>query len=56
MSGRVFLDSNVLLYAFKLDDSRSKTTTRLLSEGPSLGVQTLNEFVNVARRKLAFRS
>jgi predicted nucleic acid-binding protein len=53
MNDRVFLDSNVVLYAFRLDDPRNKTAARLLAAGATLGVQTLNEFVNVARRKLA---
>jgi predicted nucleic acid-binding protein len=47
-----FLDSNVLVYAFT-DDPRTATARTLLARGCTIGVQGLNEFVNVARRKLA---
>ena len=47
-----FLDSNVLVYAFT-DDPRTATARTLLVRGCTIGVQGLNEFVNVARRKLA---
>jgi predicted nucleic acid-binding protein len=46
-----FLDSNVLVYAFT-DDSRTATARTLLARGCTISVQGLNEFVNVARRKL----
>jgi predicted nucleic acid-binding protein len=47
-----FLDTNVLVYAFS-DDARSAQAEALLAEGCASGVQALNEFANVARRKLA---
>ncbi len=47
-----FLDTNVLVYAFS-DDARSARAEALLAEGCASGVQALNEFANVARRKLA---
>lgn len=47
-----FLDTNVLVYAFS-DDARSVRAEALLAEGCASGVQALNEFANVARRKLA---
>ncbi|GAB4526064.1 MAG: PIN domain-containing protein [Amphiplicatus sp.] len=47
-----FLDSNILVYAFT-DDPRSERALALIEQGPLIGVQTLNEFANVARRKLA---
>jgi predicted nucleic acid-binding protein len=53
MNDRPFLDSNIILYAFKMDDPRNQTAARLLAVGATVGVQTLNEFVNVASRKLA---
>jgi predicted nucleic acid-binding protein len=53
MNNRPFLDSNIILYAFKMDDPRNQTAARLLAVGATVGVQTLNEFVNVASRKLA---
>ncbi len=50
---KVFLDSNVIVYAFT-DDRRSVVAEGLLASGGDLSVQVLNEFANVARRKLAF--
>lgn len=48
---REFLDTNVLLYAFT-SDPRAEKAQELLAHGCSAGVQGLNEFANVARRKL----
>jgi predicted nucleic acid-binding protein len=50
--GRVFFDTNVLVYAFTRDDPRWVSARALLSQGGVVGVQALNEFVAVARRKL----
>jgi predicted nucleic acid-binding protein len=47
----VFLDSNVLIYAYS-DDKRAEQSRDLLDREYTLGVQTLNEFAYVARRKL----
>jgi predicted nucleic acid-binding protein len=46
-----FLDSNVLVYAFT-DDPRTAAARALLERGCTISVQGLNEFTNVARRKL----
>lgn len=46
-----FLDSNVLVYAFTTD-ARAEAARGLLARGPLIGVQCLNEFAHVARRKL----
>jgi predicted nucleic acid-binding protein len=46
-----FLDSNVLVYAFTAD-RRAAAAQDLLARGCAAGVQGLNEFANVARRKL----
>jgi predicted nucleic acid-binding protein len=46
-----FLDSNVLVYAFTADP-RAVTAQTLLERGAVVSVQGLNEFANVARRKL----
>jgi len=46
-----FLDSNVLVYAFT-SDPRAARAQELLGRGCTVGVQGLNEFANVARRKL----
>jgi predicted nucleic acid-binding protein len=50
MPGR-FVDSNVLIYAFTTD-ARAATAQAVLERGCATGVQGLNEFTNVARRKL----
>jgi predicted nucleic acid-binding protein len=50
---KAFFDTNVLLYAFTKNDPRSVIAERLLVRGGVIGVQTLNEFVAVAVRKLA---
>ena len=46
-----FLDSNVVVYAFS-DDPKAERAQALLHSGKAIGVQTLNEFANVSRRKL----
>jgi len=52
MSDKPFLDTNVVLYAFRQGDARSQRAENLLAAEGTLSVQVLNEFVNVARRKL----
>ncbi len=52
MSAKAFIDTNILIYAFALDDPRSEKAEALLSAGGTISVQVLNEFVNVSRRKL----
>ena len=42
----------MLIYALALDDPRAERAEALLFEGGVVGVQVLNEFVAVARRKL----
>jgi predicted nucleic acid-binding protein len=50
-----FLDTNILVYAFAADDPRSARAEALMAEGGFIGVQVLNEFTNVARRKLRWQ-
>jgi len=52
MNDKPFLDTNVLLYAFRGDDARSQTAEALLAAGGIISVQILNEFAAVARGKL----
>jgi len=52
MNDKPFFDTNVILYAFRQDDTRSQVAETLLVTGGALSVQVLNEFVAVARRKL----
>ncbi len=52
MSG-AFFDSNILLYCIDRVDARRARASGLIAEGGTISVQCLNEFVSVARRKLA---
>jgi predicted nucleic acid-binding protein len=52
MLGKVFFDTNVLIYAVAQHDLRGPRAEELLAAGGILSVQVLNEFVSVARRKL----
>ncbi len=54
MRDRRFLDTNILVYAFGAGDRRSAIAEALVSAGGIVGVQVLNEFTNVARKKLAW--
>jgi len=53
MSAENFLDTNVLVYAYSRDDARTIAARQLLLDGGVVGLQVLNEFVSVARSKLA---
>jgi predicted nucleic acid-binding protein len=52
MSGKVFFDTNVLIYAMALGDLRRDRARQLLAQGGMVSVQVLNEFAAVARRKM----
>lgn len=52
MSGRAFLDSNILLYAVSDDEARAPVAQTSLQAAHVISVQVLNEFATVARRKL----
>ncbi len=54
MSGKKpFLDTNILIYAhIGSRDQRAVIAQQLIEAGGIIGVQQLNEFVSVARRKL----
>ena len=53
MNGRTFFDTNVLVYAVHPTDPKGEVVrSLLLSASVVFSVQVLNEFVNVARRKL----
>jgi len=53
MAAPAFLDTNVLLYLLSSDTAKADRAEALLAGGATIGVQVLNEFVSVARRKLA---
>jgi len=52
MPARDFLDTNVLIYAVAKNDPRASKAEALLASGAGVSVQSLNEFVSVARRQL----
>ena len=54
MPGDRFFDTNILIYAFAAGDRRSGRAESLMAEGGVIGVQVLNEFTSVARRKLGW--
>lgn len=51
-AGAPFLDTNVLLYLLSADETKADRCEALLSDGAAIGVQVLNEFVSVTRKKL----
>lgn len=55
MSAKRFIDTNILIYAFAANDPRSSRAESLIAEGGVIGVQVLNEFTNVTRRKLRWQ-
>ncbi|MDN8614534.1 PIN domain-containing protein [Variovorax ginsengisoli] len=52
MSAERFVDTNVVLYLLSHDGKKADRAEAVLAEGPVVSVQVLNEFTNVARRKL----
>ena len=52
MSAKPFLDTNILIYAVAKNDPRATKAEALLASGGMISVQSLNEFVSVARRKM----
>jgi predicted nucleic acid-binding protein len=55
MPGNRFFDTNILIYAFAADDPRSARAEALIADGGVIGVQVLNEFTIVTRRKLRWQ-
>jgi predicted nucleic acid-binding protein len=52
MPAKNFFDTNILIYAVAKNDPRASKAEGLLESGGLISVQSLNEFVAVARRKL----
>jgi predicted nucleic acid-binding protein len=52
MPAKHFLDTNVLIYAVAKNDPRASQAEGLLASGGVVSIQSLNEFVSVARREL----
>lgn len=55
MPGERFFGTNILIYGFAADEPRSARAEALLADGGVIGVQVLNEFTSVARRKLGWQ-
>lgn len=51
---RPFVDTNVLLYLLSDDTAKADRAEAMLAGRIVISVQVLNEFANVARRKLCF--
>ena len=47
-----FLDTNVVLYVASGDPVKADRAEAIIAEGGAISVQVLNEFANVARRKM----
>lgn len=56
MAAKDFFDTNVLIYAVAKNDPRASKAEALLASGGIVSVQSLNELVSVARRKLRMSS
>ena len=52
MTGRAFFDTNVLIYSLDAKEPRGRRAEQLLLQGGVVSVQILNEFFDVARRKI----
>ena len=50
---RVFLDTNVVVYAISVGSAKKPIAARLMASGFIGAVQVLNEMANVARKKLS---
>ena len=50
---KAFFDTNILLYLLSEDTRKADRAEQIVQAGGRISVQVLNEFVNVARRKLA---
>lgn len=51
MKDRIFVDTNILVYALLDDSHKQQTALDLLQSGCVISTQVLNEFTNVARKK-----
>lgn len=51
MKDRIFVDTNILVYALLDDSQKQQTALNLLQSGCVISIQVLNEFTNVARKK-----
>ncbi len=47
-----FIDTNILLYLLSSDNTKANRSEEIIAAGGVINVQVLNEFVNVARKRL----
>lgn len=47
-----FIDTNILLYLLSSDETKANRSEEIIAAGGVISVQVLNEFVNVARKRL----
>ncbi len=52
MKDKFFLDSNICLYLFDKDESKSEKAKSLIDDFPIISTQVINENINVCLRKL----
>jgi predicted nucleic acid-binding protein len=52
MTVPVFVDTNIAVYAFGLDEAKKAKGRDLLARQPTISTQVVNEFLNVCRVKL----
>src|SRR5919106_3468038 len=52
MNAEAFFATEILVYAVAKDDARADVARALLAKGGAISVQVLNEFADVARRRL----
>jgi predicted nucleic acid-binding protein len=48
----VFADTNIVVYAYGVDPAKVAAAKTILNNAPVISTQVINEFHNVARRKL----
>ena len=48
-----FYDTNILIYATSANDLKFERADALIASGGTISVQVLNEFTNVARKKMS---
>jgi predicted nucleic acid-binding protein len=53
VANRPFIDTNIIVYLASGDARKADRSEKILAAGGVLSVQVLNEYVSVARRKLA---
>ncbi|HPZ08272.1 MAG TPA: PIN domain-containing protein [Candidatus Eremiobacteraeota bacterium] len=56
MKDKIFLDTNILIYATVKDRYRKNISLRLIKKNPVISTQVLNELSNVMSKKLKMNS